>query len=951
MKVFKTKKEIIHLALKTGYTFKNVYGHISKTVEKENGSVGIADSANTFAHYYLEKEVKGKPIKPIYGVRLTVVDDATEKVKPRGQFGYEYIFIAKNYSGLKEIYSLIKIHYENFYYRGNISFKDVYSLSENVIVIAENTKYLRRLDYIALTTTTPNFIYELDLPKVAIVNNFYPDEKDFDTYELFVGHRNSCLQTYPQHILTTEEYINFQTEKGFGQFTEEAINNTHAIAEQCEHIKLEQAPIIKFDSKKTIEELCIEGAKEKGIDIFSDGIYKDRYERELKLIKEKEFDDYFLVVADMIAKAKKKMLVGASRGSSAGSLVCYLLHITEVEPIKYGLLFERFIDINRSDLPDIDIDFPDVKRKEVIKQLEKDFGKDKVKHIANVSTMKPKISINEFSKELKIPISETENVKNSVIERSAGDARINSCIEDTFKETQTGKDFVLKYPAMMLASEVENHPRHSSVHAAGIIVCNEPIHKYCGVNPRDNVVMLDKKGAEYLNLLKIDVLGLRTLSVLQDCGTQVGMNNKDFYEMELEDEKTFEIFNTMRLSGIFQFEGDAVGGLTKKMGIKNFNDIVALTSLARPASLQSGGAHKYVKYRLNQEEPIYYGKEHKKITEETFSIVVYQEQILNICRGVAGMNWEDVNALRKAFSKSLGKEYFSTYEQKFIEGALKNNYSKENADLMWNDLVHSGNYAFNKSHAVAYALISYWTAYMKAHYPLEFAVANLNHAKSDDAALKILRDVVENQKMKYVAVDKDHSLKKWSVTNGIIYGGLTNIKGIADKTANKIINSRTGQEKLTPSIIEKLENPVTPFDYLYPCKHFWGDIYKNFSEYGLIEEPSLIEDIQETGDYVFIGQLKEKNVKDLNEALYVKRRKGKILKDNTLQLSLKIEDDSDSIMGSVDRFNFERIGKQVAKFAEVDEDWFIFHGTISGEYRFIKLKNIIKLEESFIINK
>ena len=219
------------------------------------------------------------------------------------------------------------------------------------------------------------FMYEIELPKVAIVNNFFPEENDLDTYQLFVGHRNSCLQTYPQHILTTEEYISYQKKKGFEHFAEEAINNTHEIAKQIEKIKLPQAPIIKFDSKKTIEQLCIEGAKQKGIDIFSEGEYKDRYERELKLIKEKEFDDYFLVVADMIAKAKKKMLVGASRGSSAGSLVCYLLHITEVEPIKYGLLFERFIDINRSDLPDIDIDFPDTKRKDVIKQLEKDFGK------------------------------------------------------------------------------------------------------------------------------------------------------------------------------------------------------------------------------------------------------------------------------------------------------------------------------------------------------------------------------------------------------------------------------------------------------------------------------------------------------------------------------------------------------------------------------------------------
>ena len=957
-----TSKEIVHLALRSGYSFKRVYGHLDEIIEygHETGYIGVADLASTFSHPMLEQKCKGKihkkalfnkiledkNIQPIYAVRLTVVGDATEKVKPRGQFGLEYIFIAKNNSGLQEMYNLVDINFNNFYYRGNISQGDVSKLSENVIVIAESFCDPERVDYIALTTTTPLPFREYKgIPKVAIINNYYPKPEDVDTYELFTAPRNNSNQTYQQHILTTKEWRRLYKKN---PEREKAIRNTHLIAKMCEIEELEKAPMIKYDGPESIDLLCRVGARKKKIDLEISP-YKERYEFEINLIKDLGFQDYFLVVADLVVWAKKRMLVGPSRGSSAGSLVCYLMSITEIEPIEYDLLFERFIDINRSDLPDIDIDFPDDKRDSVLKYLTNKYGDDKVKQIANVSTMKPKGAIGEFAKALDIPPYETEEVKNAIITRSGGDARAAMCILDTFETTETGKDFIKKYPSMALVSNIENHPRHTSVHAAGVIVCNDPIRRFAGTNSRDNTAMVDKKTSEYLNLLKIDVLGLRTLTILAECAASVGVKNEEFYSMPLDDEKAFDIFNSMRLSGIFQFEGHSLSTLTRKMGINLFEDITAITSLARPGALYSGGANRYIKYRLGEESPVFVGKEHEEITGATYGIVVYQEQILRICREIGEMSWDDVNSLRRALSKSMGKEFFNRYKEKFVKGALKNGYSNDNAEFIWSEVENGGAYAFNKSHAVAYAMISYWCAHMKAYYPKEFLVSNLNNAKDDDSALKILRDAVTHDGVKYIPIDSDESLKNWSVnSSGVVIGGLLNIDGIGASKANKIISSRKNGEKLPPGIIKKMINPETKFDVLFPCRHYWGDLFNNYQSYGLSASPSEIVEVQEKGEYLIIGRLMSKNVRDLNEYVNLQKRGGKVLLDNTNELSIKIEDDTDTIMASVGRFDYDRIGRQIAEEGIVEKDWYLIKGVIRHKSRYLGIKEVMKLDKSMM---
>jgi DNA polymerase III alpha subunit len=929
-------KEIINLALRTEYTFKKVYGYAEDIVKYGNVAVGIADSNNTFGHVTLEKECKKAGIKPIFGIRLMVVRDATEKGKAR-HHGPEYIFIAKNQDGLKEIYKLVMAAYDQFHFWPRIDVHDVKKLSRNVIVIAENFFDETRIDYIALSPSTPKLIKDFPLPKVAIINNYYPTAFDKPIYELLSD--GGFIHTYPQHIMTTAEWYRICKD-------EEAINNTHVIADMCEHFTIPKAPMVRYNGMMKIEVAIKNGAKKRGIDIDSEP-YKSRMERELDLIKQKDFGDYFLVVADMIRKAKAKgILVGPSRGSSAGSLVCYLLGITEIDPLSFGLIFERFIDINRADLPDIDVDFPDNKRQIVIKQLVNDYGEEKVGHIATIAKLKAKSAIGAFAKSLGIPPYETEGVKDAIIERSGGDARAAMCIMDTFETTEVGQVFIEKFHAMKLVERVENHSSHAGVHAAGIIVCNEPLTDFVGRNTRDDMVMVDKKEAEYLNLLKIDVLGLRTLSILHDCAKLAGLDPQIYYTLPLDDGDAFKLITDGRWSGIFQFEGQALQFVTRQIGVHEFNDIVAITALARPGSMNSGGTNKYIKSKLGEVKPVYFDKIHEDITGETFGVTVYQEQMMNMAREIGAMSWEDVSDLRKAASKSLGDEFFAKYKDKFIEGATAvNGYTKENAEEMWSDIQHSGSWIFNKSHAVSYALISYWTAWAKAHYPLEFAAANLNNAKDDDSALKLLRDMVINDGIEYVAIDPDESKENWSIANGKLIGGLTSIKGIGAKKAKEIITRRDNGLPYTPAMAKTLFNPITMFSSLFPCKDKWGKLYERPIDFGLIAPPSNIADVT-SGTCVVIGKVISRDLRDRNDYQSIQKRGGKKVDKNQFYLKFYIEDDTDSIMCMISPQDFNKLnGKRLAETLKEGETYVIVKGEIRSDWRMITVKEILDLTE------
>lgn len=934
-------KEMINLALRTEFSFQKTYGFIEDVIKTDNEYIGIADINNTFSHFYLNKLCKEQDKKPIFGVRLMVVKTPEERIPPRGQFGPEYIFIAKNYEGLKEIYKLVERSYECFYYRAHIGLVDVWQLSENVIVIAPHFELDERIDYIGVCNITSPIALASDIPKVAINNNWMVKPDDWEVYELFAGKRKVEKYTFPQYILSTKEWM-------FYYNNQEAVENTHVIAEMC-NVEFPHAEPVIYKGEGRFKTLCRKGAKEKGIDL-KDPVYKARFKMELDLIKEKEFVDYFMIVREMVLKAKKDMLVGPSRGSSAGSLICYLLSITEIDPIKWNLLFERFIDINRLDMPDIDIDFPDTKRGQVIKELVKTNGRNNVRNIATVSEMNTRGSIGDFAKELGIPPEEVETIKNSIISRSGGDARQDYCMEDTFKDTEIGVRFLEKYPQMEVVGQIEKHSRHAGTHAAGIIVATRPVGDFASVNPKDGVIQLEGKSAEEMGLLKIDVLGLSTLTVLEEVADAIGMPYKDYYTIEPDDDKVFELFRKRILKGVFQFEGHALAGLCRNIQVRNIEDIIAITALARPGPLHGGGAAKFSKIHSGEEEIEYImdDPEIKRITGMTMGVLIYQEQVMQILREVGGFPWKHVGTVRKLISKKSGKALIDKFREEFIKGATDKGIDKADVTAAWNKILEFAQYGFNRSHAVAYGLVSYWTAWAKAYFPLQFLVANLNHPKNTLSSMRLIREMKKHHKFEFIAYDENLSCDQWIVIDRKVIGPLTNINGIGVANAKTIMKKRITGEKIADGVAKKLANPITKFDILYPCEYYWGKMFKMPRRYGLYTQPTVIEKVDKKGEYLIVAQLMKKNVRDLNELQNVLKRGGEIYEENTKLLNITVEDDTGSLMCRVNREEFGKLGAEIAEDGEEGIDWYLVRGKIiSKDIIFLFISEIHKLGDGY----
>lgn len=924
------------LNIKTEYSFKKVYGPISKVADwlQEAGATAacISDLHNTFGHVPWRNALKERGIKPVYGCTFSVAYDL--EAKRKASLPAQVSVVALNNTGLTELYELVRRSYDQFYYIPRLSYDDLNAASSNLGMIN-----VRGLDKELLKRPVYDLISiqggKLGPLSIAGQDNYYINNDDRLVAELLTGEPMSSRRA---HLATPDEL------KATGQDVSTALRFSEELLDLAT-AEIPTATQVRYPENRPglLRELCDAGAARLNCDL-TDPVYSARLERELGLIEEKDFGDYFLVVADLVGFAKRHMLVGPSRGSSAGSLVCYLLGITTIDPIPFDLLFERFIDVNRADLPDIDIDFPDSKRHLVIEYLEQKYGTSNVCHIGTVGTLGPKSAINMFAKGLRVPSWEADKIKDAIIERSTGDARAAMCLEDTL-DSDAGKDFITKYPKMRLAAAVEGHASFSGTHAAGIVVCNEPISMYAGVDSyHGGVAMMDKYEAESLNLLKIDVLGLRTLSIIEQCIDDVGISYEEMYQLPLDDKGAFNIFNDMRLAGIFQFEGYALQSLTRQMGVREFNDIAAITALARPGPLHNGGATAFIERRTGK-APITYYSNHPAVvkhTENELGTFIYQEQIMSIGREFGGLSWEDVSSLRKAMSKSLGEEFFGRYEEQFLKGAkVTAGIEEHEAKVVWDNMVTFGSWGFNKSHAVGYGIVSYWSAYLKHHHPREFARACLNHARTPEAAIKILREYGGA----YKAIDLDHSTHEWTIHEDQLLGPLTGIHGVGEKMARNIVELRAKGQPLKPGQLKKLENPITPWDDLYPARTLWGEYYEQPMKFGSIKyhRLTMIDDIQEDGDYLFIGKLVDRNLRDHNEYGNVVKRGGKLVRGPSQFLNITLEDDTGTIIATVNRFKYEQYGKEIAESGRINEDWYLVFGEVKEGWRKVYIHKIQKI--------
>ena len=933
---------MLNVKLRTEYSFRTAYGPVKKVIDTAEGdAVGICDTG-TWGHVAFQRACKEAGKKPLYGVEIAFVDDARSREKQPTNY---MSFIAKNNAGLKEIYELVTRSTDNFYYIPRLDYSDLFDISENVIILSgANPNWgmlpLSHKDDLYIEIGPMSTKKCLDavnrgFKPVAVSDNFYPKVSDKKVYEVLTG-RNRQSRTKPMHILSEWELRSIVK-----WLPEDAVANTYAISEQCD-ASLPEAQMVHYKTNETLEGMCVEGARQLGLDL-DDDIYKARFKREIDMIREKEFEDYFFVIADMVKYAKQHMLVGPARGSSAGSLVCYLLGITTVDPIKHDLLFERFIDISRADLPDIDIDFQDDRREMVFEYLRNKYGSEKVAHLGTVSRYKAKSTITEVSKELGIPMWEVNDLKGAIIERSGGDSRAAFCILDTFNELDVGKEILEKYPQMKIAADMEYHARHSGVHAAGILVTEEPVHNYCSVSSYGGSAQIDKYDAESLNLLKIDALGLRTLSILQDILDQVGWEREQLIDYPLDDENAFAILNDEKYAGIFQFEGYALQSVTRQMKVNDFEDIVAITALARPGPLNSGGTTEYIKRHTGAAPTEYLHPMAQKITEVTHGVVVYQEQVMQIGRQIGKLSWEDSTMIRKAMSRSLGTEFFDRFWQNFKIGALENGIEESEAKYIWDHINTMGSWAFNRSHAVSYGMLSYWCCVLKYRFPLEFAAACLRNVKDDSQGVKLLREVVK-EGMSYKPFDKFRSLENWSVQDNELIGGLIGIKGIGPKMSEDIIRRRKMGEPLTPRQEKLLDNGSTPYDDIFECERRWGHIKENPKAHNIVSDITDIVDLDgdRPGTFVFFGKLVEKNLRDMNEVVNLAKRGGRRVENNNLWLNLTFEDDTAPIICSIDRFKYNKMGKPIVEQSR-EGDWFLVKGQIKKGFRKIYVNNIRKL--------
>jgi ribosomal protein S13 len=329
-------------------------------------------------------------------------------------------------------------------------------------------------------------------------------------------------------------------------------------------------------------------------------------------------------------------------------------------------------------------------------------------------------------------------------------------------------------------------------------------------------------------------------------------------------------------------------------------------------------------------------------TGETFGTVIYQEQVMLVAREIGKLSWEDVSTLRKAMSKSLGDEFFGKYWEQFCAGAIENGLDAKSARTIWDNICTFGSWAFNKSHAVSYGLISYWCAWLKAHHPLEFALGCLKNARSDDASLRLLREMVK-EGIEYVPVDAALSEVDWSVKEGKLVGGLTNVKGIGPKKALEIVIRRKNGIQQTPAMMRLLDEAVTPFDDLFPAMTRFRDIYEHPEKHKIYStHVSQIIEVMEDGYYVVIGKLVQRNLRDLNEAQSLNKRGGKRIDNNSQFFNLVIEDDSDTMLAQIDRWNFSRFRKLILEESG-EGDWFLWGGSLKDGRRKLKVDKVRKL--------
>ncbi|NLY76050.1 MAG: DNA polymerase III subunit alpha [Firmicutes bacterium] len=834
----------VHLHVHTQYSLLDGAAEISRLLHKvkelDMPAVAITDHGTMYGCLQFYRQALEAGMKPILGCELYVaprsLKDKTAKVDDNPA---HIVLLAKDNTGYRNLLKLVSIaHLEGFYYKPRIDLETLARYSQGLIglsaclngVIArpvlENRideakklifryqeifgkddfylelQYQQLAEQRNVNRILAELAEECGAPLVATNDVHYLEREEATVHDVLL-----CIQTGKTvdetnrlKFATPEFYLKSREEMEEIFFNyPEALSNTVEIAERC-NVRLElgklHMPAYQIPEgttpEKYLEDLCRRGIKDRNLKW--DPEREERLSRELSVINQMGFAGYFLIVRDFVNYAKQnRIMVGPGRGSAAGSLVAYLLGITNLDPIEHGLLFERFLNPERVSMPDIDIDFCYERRGEVISYVRNRFGEDRVAQIITFGTMAARAAVRDVGRVLGLPYGEVDRVAKMIPHElgiSIAEAR-NQSPELRELEKNNPKIAYL----LSIAAKIEGFPRHASTHAAGVVISGEPLTAYLPLsrsNENEVITQYAMEDVEALGLLKMDFLGLRTLTVLRDTIDLIRLNRQEMVELDqipLDDPLTYRELQNGNTLGIFQLESRGIRRVLKRLKPEKMEDLTALLALYRPGPLGSGMIDDFIKARHGQQTISYLHPLLEPILKETYGVILYQEQVMKIASVIGGFSLGEADMVRRAMGKKK-PEVLAALRDRFINGALAQGVPQETAAEIFDLMEYFSGYGFNKSHSAAYALVSYQTAYFKANYPQEFMAALLTSVMGNSDKIGLYIEECRRMGIPIYKPDVNSSLASFTPEGEGIRFGLLSIKNIGIGAIEKIIEGR-----------------------------------------------------------------------------------------------------------------------------------------------------------------
>lgn len=848
-------KSYIHLHLHSQFSLLDsslkVSDLVKRAVEYNMPAIALTDHGNILGAVNFYKEARKHKIKPIIGSELYVAPESRfhKPDKKNNEENYHHLVVlVKNQVGYRNLCELISSSFtEGFYRKPRVDKEILQKYKDGLVVLSaciqgevprkilqgredqarEAALWYRELFkddfYIEVQNHDlgpQNEVYprlldlskDLSIPLVATNDVHYLNRDDADVRDILI-----CLQT--NNVLSNPDRpMKKETEEMYFKSSEEmrqlfsdiphALDVTMDIAAKCNfdfQLGTYFLPEFKVPEETTIDD-HFENICRKGFARLRPALtgkkypieeYEKRLDYEIEKVREMGFPGYFLIVWDIIRYAREHGIpVGPGRGSVVGSLVAYVMEITTIDPLEYDLIFERFLNPERISMPDIDIDFDGDQRDEVIRYIRQKYGEDSTAQIVTFGKMKAKMAIRDIGRVLEIPLGDVNRLAKMIPEgpkvELAHEIADNSELQKEIKhvpETKKLIDFALK---------LENTIRHTSMHAAGVVIAPKRLTEFMPLyKTKDDIVtQFEKDEVEEVGLLKMDILGLKTLTIIKKILDEVKKVENIVVDVEnvpLNDEKTFKVFQAGDTDGIFQFESSGMREYLKRSRPDVLTDLIALNALYRPGPLNSGMAEKYVQRKLGKEEVKYVFPELRDILSDTYGIILYQEQVMRISVVLAGFTMSKADEMRKIMGKKLTHK-LPAIKKQFMEGAAKKGFNKKKAEEIFSQMATFAEYGFNKSHSTAYAYLAYQTAYLKAHYPVYFMSAHLSsEAEKTSTSSKVIQYISEASKMgiEVLAPDINKSAEGFRVeTRSAIRFGLKGLKNVGSSAIKSILDSR-----------------------------------------------------------------------------------------------------------------------------------------------------------------